>query len=169
MTRRLLCEVRVILPLLLDKESLWRLLATGRAWLKAAHHARQQYSDCADFAMLKLMIVDDNPDMRRLIRSIVSDLADYIVECADGTQALHSYAAHKPDWVLMDIEMKPLDGISATREIKTAFPDAQIMIVTEYDDPDWREEARHAGACAYVLKENLADVRRTLQTFPRAL
>jgi len=113
--------------------------------------------------MLTVLVVDDNTDMRRLIRSIVSDLAGYIVECADGLQAIQAYAAHKPDWVLMDIEMPALDGISATQEIKSVFPEAQIVIVTEYDDPNWREEARQAGACAYVLKENLPDVRLILQ------
>jgi CheY-like chemotaxis protein len=114
--------------------------------------------------MLSLLIVDDNADMRRLIRSIVSDLASYIVECGDGSQAIQAYAAHKPDWVLMDIEMPALDGISATQEIKSGFPDARIVIVTEYDDANWREEARQAGACAYVLKENLPEVRRILQS-----
>ena len=109
------------------------------------------------------MIVDDNPDMRRLIRSIVGDLAGSVYECADGAQAFQAYATHEPDWVLMDIEMGPLDGITATREIKSAFPAAQIVIVTEYDDPDWRQEARNAGACAYVLKDNLPEVRRILQ------
>ena len=63
----------------------------------------------------------------------------------------------------MDIQMRTLDGISATREIKLAFPDARIVIVTEYNDADWREEARRAGACAYVLKEHLTEVRRILQ------
>jgi CheY-like chemotaxis protein len=112
--------------------------------------------------MKRLMIVDDNPGMRRLIRSITGDLAASVVECADGSEALEAYAAHKPDWVLMDIEMPTLDGISATREITLAFPDARILIVTEYDDPDWREEARRAGACGYVLKESLPELRRIL-------
>jgi CheY-like chemotaxis protein len=113
--------------------------------------------------MLSLLVVDDNSDMRRLIKSIVSDLAGSIYECADGSDALQVYAVHRPDWVLMDIQMKTLDGISATREIKSAFPDARVVIVTEYDDPDWREDARQAGACAYVLKDNLPDVRLILQ------
>lgn len=115
---------------------------------------------------MKLMIVDDSADMRRLIRSILSDLADSVVECADGCEALQTYAAHKPDWVLMDIEMPALDGISATRRITLAFPEARILIVTEYDDADWREEAWRAGACGYVLKESLAGLRRILQGQP---
>ena len=115
--------------------------------------------------MMTLMIVDDNPAMRRLIKSIVCDLADLISECSDGSQAVEAYAAQQPDWVLMDIEMKVLDGLSATRQIKAAFPDARIVIVSEYDHPDWRDEARSAGAVRYVLKENLSALRGILK-FP---
>ena len=111
-----------------------------------------------------LMIVDDNPDMRRIIRRMVSGIATEIIECADGGGALAAYSHSHPDWVLMDIEMKDMDGISATRQIKAAFPDARIVIVTEYDHTDWREEARRAGACEYVLKESLLEVRAILHS-----
>jgi DNA-binding NarL/FixJ family response regulator len=111
---------------------------------------------------MRLLIVEDNYQMRRLIKSIIRDLVDVIYECSDGSEALQVYAAQQPDWVLMDIEMKELDGISATRQIKAAFPDARIVMVTEYDHPDYREETRRAGACGYVLKENLFEIRRIL-------
>jgi CheY-like chemotaxis protein len=112
--------------------------------------------------MLKLLIVEDNRAMRSLIKSIIADLAEGVSECGDGAEALPAYAECRPDWVLMDVRMKELDGISATRQIKAAFPDAQIVIVTDYDDPKLREAARRAGAREYVLKENLLDVRRIL-------
>jgi CheY-like chemotaxis protein len=111
---------------------------------------------------MRLLIVEDNYQMRRLIKSLVCDIADSIIECIDGSEALQAYRTHRPDWVMMDIEMKTLDGISATRQIRADFPDARIMIVTEYDQPEWREEAQSAGACEYVLKENLLEVRRIL-------
>lgn len=113
---------------------------------------------------MRLLIVDDNHHMRRLIKDIVGDLAEAVFECGDGSEALQAYRAQQPDWVLMDIEMKTLDGISATRQIKAAFPDARIAILTEYDNADWREAAEGAGACEYVLKENLIEVRRILQS-----
>ncbi len=113
---------------------------------------------------MQLLIVEDNYHMRRLIKSVVSNIADCIIECGDGSEALEAYRAHRPDWVLMDIEMKNMDGLTATRQIKAAFPDARIVIVTEYDHLDWREEARRAGACGYVLKENLSEVRGILQS-----
>ena len=115
---------------------------------------------------MMLMIVEDNEQMRRLIRSFVERLADQICECSDGAEAVAAYAAHRPDWVLMDVEMKEMDGITATRKIRESFADAKILIVTQYDDATTREAARAAGACGYVLKENLLEVRRLLQASP---
>jgi CheY-like chemotaxis protein len=112
--------------------------------------------------MLNFLIVEDNQPMRDLIRSMISDLAGNVTECDDGADALASYSRCRPDWVLMDIRMKEMDGISATREIKASFPEANIMIVTDYDNANMREAARKAGAREYVMKENLLDVRRIL-------
>ena len=112
--------------------------------------------------MLKLLIVEDNQPMRELIRSIIADLAGDITECVDGAEALAAFTRCRPDWVLMDIRMKEMDGISATRLIKASYPDANIMIVTDHDSPIMREAARQAGACEYVTKENLLDMRRFL-------
>lgn len=113
--------------------------------------------------MLKVLVVEDNQAMRDLIKSIIADLAWDVSECGDGAEALAAYAACRPDWVLMDIRMKELDGISAARQIKAAFPNANIIMVTDYDNPRLREAARSAGAREYVLKENLLDVRRILR------
>jgi two-component system response regulator DegU len=114
-------------------------------------------------ARMNVLVVEDNRAMRRLIREIVSGLADEIHECSDGSEALATYNSHRPDFVLMDIQMGLLDGITATRQIKAADPAARIIIVTDYDQPDLREAARQAGACAYVVKENLLELVRHLQ------
>ncbi len=111
---------------------------------------------------MNLLIVEDNARMRRMIKRIVGDLAERVDECEDGADALAIYTANPPDWVLMDIQMKNTDGLTATRQIIAAFADAKIVIVTNYDDTTFRESARQAGAFDYVLKENLLDVRRIL-------
>lgn len=100
--------------------------------------------------------------MRREIKLFVSDLAEEIAECGDGQEALAAYSAQHPDWVLMDIRMEKVDGLTATRQIKAAHPEARIMILTSYDDDELREAARSAGACEYVTKQNLLEVRRIL-------
>ena len=110
-----------------------------------------------------LLIVDDNAVMRRMIGRIVADLADEIYECPDGSEALAAYRRHRPDVVVMDVEMPALDGISATRRIRAEFPDARVVVVTVHGDEPTRTAAREAGASAYVLKDNLLDLRTVLQ------
>lgn len=112
--------------------------------------------------MMNILIVDDSAPMRRALRSFVGDLAEAYYECADGAEALAAYTTHQPDWVLMDIAMKNLDGIAATREIVAAFPDARIVMVTNYDNADLRAQARQAGACEYVVKEDLLSLIEVL-------
>jgi CheY-like chemotaxis protein len=112
---------------------------------------------------MKCLIVEDNAQMRKLIKRMVSELADEIGECEDGDQALAAYTALRPDWTLMDIEMRRMDGITATRRLLEAYPEARVIIVTKYADEPLRAAARAAGACGYVLKENLLELRRWLQ------
>ena len=93
--------------------------------------------------------------MRSLLKSILSKVAETIYECPDGSEAVELYRQHRPDCVLMDIKMAPMDGIEATRQIISAHPAARVIIVTDYDDLELRDAAREAGACDYVIKENL--------------
>ena len=112
---------------------------------------------------MRILITDDHSEMRLLIRSVISDLAERIIECTDGADALSSYRENQPDWVLMDIKMPRLDGIAATRQIRSAFPNARIIIVTDYEDARLRQAALTAGACDYVLKEELIRLREILR------
>jgi two-component system, chemotaxis family, chemotaxis protein CheY len=107
---------------------------------------------------MKLLIVEDNKNMRELFKTIFKKKFDEFIECEDGRKALNKYKESKPDWVFMDIKMKNMDGISATREIKDTFNDAKIIIVTDYGDEHLRNEAAQAGAYCYVLKENLQEI-----------
>jgi CheY-like chemotaxis protein len=112
--------------------------------------------------MVSVLIVEDSEPMRQMIKTLIADVATEVHERGDGAEALDAYSAHRPDWVLMDIAMPGVDGITATREIIGAFPDANILIVTDYDDAELREAARQAGACGYVLKENLLALRELI-------
>lgn len=112
---------------------------------------------------MKLLIVDDNAEMRRLIISIVRDLTDEIAECADGADALAIYTEFQPDLVLMDLKMPQVDGITASLEIIGAFPDANICVVTDYADAKTKEAARLSGVSNYVVKENLFDIREIIE------
>ena len=112
---------------------------------------------------MNFLIVEDNDNMRRMIKSLISEFAGETYECRDGAEALAAYAEHLPDCVLMDIRMNEVDGITATRQLKAAFPDANIIIVTDYNDAELRRAAREAGAREYVTKEDLLDLRRILR------
>jgi CheY-like chemotaxis protein len=111
---------------------------------------------------INLLIVDDSERMRRMIKRLIKSVLAEVWECSDGSQALEAYTQHHPDWVLMDIEMKDVDGIAATRQIRAAFPDARIVIVSNYDSDELRAAASTAGACGYVVKENLIELRSLL-------
>jgi CheY-like chemotaxis protein len=111
---------------------------------------------------MTILIVEDNEPMRELLKKLVSDLAEDLTECDDGAEAFETYQRCHPDWVLMGIKMRGMDGLAATRQIKAAFPEARIIIVTGHDDARLRAAARKAGACGYVHKENLLELRRIL-------
>jgi CheY-like chemotaxis protein len=111
---------------------------------------------------MTILIVEDNEPMRELLKKLVSDLAEDFTECVDGAEAFEAYQRRHPDWVLMDVRMKAMDGLAATRQIKAAFPEARIIIVSSHDNARLRAAAQSAGACGYVHKESLLELRRLL-------
>ena len=112
---------------------------------------------------MRLLIVDDNPAVRRLICHIVRPIASEIHECVDGSEALAAYSAKQPDLVLMDIRMRNVDGIAATKQIVAFDPSAKVVMVSDYDEPDLRAVCTAAGACGYAPKSNLLDLVRLLE------
>jgi CheY-like chemotaxis protein len=112
---------------------------------------------------MTVLIVDDSPTFRELLKTVMAGLVDEVDECADGDEAVAAYAAQRHDWVLMDLQMARMGGLEATRRILAVDRAARVVIVTQYDDAHWRAAAIAAGACGYVLKDNLLDVRLLLE------
>ncbi len=109
-----------------------------------------------------VLIADDHAPFRGLVRSLFSSETTHFIECGDGEAAVRAYSEKRPNWVLMDVEMKGMSGLKATRLIKDKYPEARVIIVTQYDDHDLCAKAGEAGACAFILKDNIADLRRYL-------
>jgi DNA-binding NarL/FixJ family response regulator len=107
---------------------------------------------------MKVLLVEQNSAVRGFIRHLVAGPGTWIQECADSSVATGVYAASRPDLVIMDIGRKDVDGIAVCRQIRAMDPRARVVLVSDYDDAALRESARHAGACGYVLKDNLLEV-----------
>jgi two-component system chemotaxis response regulator CheY len=100
-------------------------------------------------------LVDDSGEMRRLLKSMLAPLADEIYEAADGTEAVELYRARLPDWVVMDIVMKPNNGLTAAAAIRDIDPEARIVFVSTHTDERTRRWARDAGGAAFFGKDDL--------------
>ena len=115
------------------------------------------------FPPMKILIVDDNPQARKMIRKYLGAFDAEITEREDGSEALSAYRDFQPDWVLMDWEMKNLNGLEATRQIIKTYPQAQILIVTNYDEKDLRQAFLEAGSKGIILKDDLISLNSFLR------
>ena len=115
---------------------------------------------------MKVLIIDDHASMRQTIKSVLNAPGLDFIEGADGREAVRLFDALQPDWVLMDLMLPEMDGIAATIEIRRHCPTARVIVVTNYNDANLREAATSAGACGFVPKENLVQLRQFIQTLP---
>jgi CheY-like chemotaxis protein len=111
----------------------------------------------------RLLIVDDQPNARELIRGFLDMPGITFQECASGHDAVTRAREFKPHWVTMDIKMPGMDGFETTRAIKEAHPEARVLIVTSFNDPHFRNLAHSVGAAGFILKENLLALRLMLE------
>jgi CheY-like chemotaxis protein len=152
----------------LSKEKSWILIPTKKS--KTDNLQTQKRKMKVPFYLntekgrdsMKVLIVDDSPEMRGILKHFIRPICEDIYECDDGSDALDCYRKYKPDWVLMDWQMKKVDGIVATRLITELYPDAHICMVTSFKDDDLKKEALNAGAVEFVLKDDLLRLRKIL-------
>ena len=104
--------------------------------------------------MKKLLIVDDEDSLRRLLTRTLSG-GDYtVLQASDGNKALEVAFRERPDFVLLDIQMPGLDGIEVCRRIKAAakLQDTMVVMLTAQAQADVRRRATEAGADAFLTK-----------------
>jgi len=105
------------------------------------------------------VIAEDKAEVRRMIRKLIEDIDGDIVECSDGDEAIKAYETNQPDFVLLDINMQPLDGLTAAKEILSRHPEAKIIIVSQHQDDQTRATALSIGILAFVGKDDLTPLR----------
>jgi len=107
-------------------------------------------------AEIRVLVVDDHAILRDGIRSLLERQEDIRVvgEAANGREAIERVQELAPDLVLMDVAMPEMDGLEATRQIKTRFPQVRVLILTQHDDHEYVEPMLRAGASGYVLKRS---------------
>jgi len=105
---------------------------------------------------MTLMIVEDNLEFRVLLRKLLEEHFTGIYETDSGEEALRIYESKEPDWVFMDIEIRKLDGITAARQIVSKYPEAKIVMLSQYINPKVIRAAMKAGAVEYVTKDDIS-------------
>ena len=111
----------------------------------------------AGFENLRVLIVEDNAHMRTLLRALLNSAGiKQIVEASSGQTALTMLREHKPDLVLSDLAMKPMDGLELTRHVRTdehsPNPFVPIIMITGHTEKYRVEAARDAGVTEFLAK-----------------
>jgi DNA-binding NarL/FixJ family response regulator len=104
---------------------------------------------------IKVMIVDDHPVFREGLRNILAVHTDLSIigEAGDGDEAIERAQELEPQVVLMDINLPTMNGLQATRELKSVCPEINVIMLTAYHDEEQVYHAIRAGASAYHAKD----------------
>ncbi len=104
--------------------------------------------------MTKIAIVEDNKIIRESLAEFVQtdSECECVCVCSTAQEALRLIPKHKPEIVLMDIQLPDISGIECTAKLKQLMPTLQIIMVTVYEDTERIFKALRAGACGYLLK-----------------
>jgi DNA-binding NarL/FixJ family response regulator len=113
----------------------------------------------SDDVRIRVLAVDDHPVVRAGIAAMLANEPDLAVvaEARNGAEAVALFEAHRPDVVLMDLQMPEVGGVSATHAIRAIDPDARVVALTTYDGDADIHRALSAGACAYLIKDAMID------------
>lgn len=108
---------------------------------------------------LRVLVVDDHRMMREGLRKILADTGEIevVAEADDGRAALDAAEQHRPDVVVMDVGMRGMNGIEATRCLRRDHPGIKVVALSTYADKRYVQNMMRAGAVAYVLKEAASD------------
>lgn len=106
--------------------------------------------------MVRLLIADDHDVVRSGLRSILEERQGWsvVAEAADGKQAIAKSISEKPDIAILDYSLPLINGIEATRQIRTRAPTVEVLIFTMHDNDTLLRDLLRAGARGYLLKSD---------------
>jgi len=104
---------------------------------------------------IRIVLADDQALFLEGLKTLLSleDSLEIVAECYNGQEALEACHEQRPNIVLMDLNMPVMDGVAATRAIKQALPEVNVLTLTTFDDDERVFEALKAGASGYLLKD----------------
>ncbi|WP_080843980.1 response regulator [Cytobacillus gottheilii] len=107
----------------------------------------------------KIVIIDDHQLFREGVKRILDfeNSFDVVAEGDDGSEAMGLVETHRPDVVIMDINMPNTNGVEATRLLTEKYPESKVIILSIHDDENYVTHALKTGASGYLLKEMDAD------------
>lgn len=107
----------------------------------------------------RILVVEDSTMMRRVITKVLKEAGHEIVgEASSGQQAIDLYQELKPEMVTMDITMRGMDGITASRAILDLDNDAKILILSNLDEEKYRDEVNKIGGIGLVNKHKTDEI-----------
>jgi DNA-binding NarL/FixJ family response regulator len=115
---------------------------------------------------IRVVVADDQAVVREGLMTLLEIAAgiEPVAAAADGEEAVALAARHRPHVVLMDLRMPRLDGVEATRRIRAAQPDTEVVVLTTHADDQSILGALHAGARGYLTKDaGIAEISRAIQ------
>ena len=103
----------------------------------------------------KVLLVDDHPFVREGIRSFLSDQPGFqvVAEASHGEEALQMAEQHKPDFILLDINMPGVNGLELVGSLRKLIPEAKILMLTVHNSREYVLHVARSGAHGYILKE----------------
>jgi two-component system response regulator NreC len=116
---------------------------------------------------IRVLLVDDHQLVREALRRALEDAGYRVIEAEDGDRAVQRALTAEPHVVLMDVSMPGLDGIEATRSLRTRVPDAKVVVLTMHEEDRLVLAAREAGAVGYLAKT--ASSREVVDAVTRVL
>ena len=114
---------------------------------------------------MNIVIIDDDVLVSSALKTILESKEEIRVSGMgqDGGEALRLYREHKPDVLLMDIRMKNVSGLAASREILKEYPEAKILLLTTFSDDEYIVKALKYGVKGYLLKQDYNSILPALQ------